>query len=228
METTQMTNSSENKSKFSATFVETIKTIVLAIGICFLVKGTVAEARFIPSSSMEPTLNIDDRVLVEKVSEKMLGRAVNRGDIMVFYPPEIETGVPDNGLLGRFVPFLPENPPAFIKRVVGLPGDRILVKKGVGVYVNGELLRESNVAQPPLYDLKKMSDISGFSMTGQFIQPYSGDNSAIIVPPHHWFMMGDNRNNSADSHVWGFVDENRVVGRACLTFWKSEWLKPFL
>ena len=213
-------------SKLRAALSEAMKTCVLVIGICFLMKGTVAEARYIPSSSMEPTLNINDRVLVEKFSERLLGRSVNRGDIMVFYPPQIETGVPDNGLLGRFIPFLPENPPAFIKRVIGLPGDRILVKKDVGVYVNGELLKESNIPEPPMYDLSKMSDIGGFSMTGKFIRPYAGNDNPIIVPPHQWFVMGDNRNNSADSHVWGFVDQNRAVGRACLTFWKSEWLKP--
>jgi len=214
-----------NTGKFWVYVSEATKTLLLSVGICILVKGTIAEARYIPSSSMEPTLKINDRVLVEKISASLLGRPVKRGDVMVFYPPTIETGVPDNGLLGRFVPLLPENPPAFIKRVIGVPGDRISIKKGVGVFVNGQLLKEPNVPEPPLYNLSKMSDIGGYSMKGQFIRPYANDDSPIIVPAHHWFMLGDNRNNSVDSHVWGFVDQNRAVGRACVTFWKDEWLK---
>src|SRR5271168_4668495 len=113
------------KGKLRAYASEALKTLLLAVAFCTITKGTIAEARYIPSSSMEPTLKINDRILVEKVSAPMLGRSVQRGDIMVFYPPRIETGMPDNGLLGRFVPFLPEKPPAFIKRVVGVPGDCI-------------------------------------------------------------------------------------------------------
>jgi signal peptidase I len=221
----QTENAQDNKGKLRASLIEMIKTLLLAVGICIFIKGTIAEARYIPSSSMEPTLNINDRVLVEKISQPVLGRSVTRGDIMVFYPPSIETGMPDNGLLGRFVPLLPENPPAFIKRVVGVPGDRISIKKGVGVFVNGVLLSEPNVAELPLYDMSKMSDICGTSMKGNFIRPYADDNSPVIVPPHHWFMLGDNRNNSDDSHVWGFVDQERAVGRAVVTFWKGDWLK---
>jgi signal peptidase I len=214
-----------NKHKLRASAIEVVKTLLLALGICIFIKGTIAEARYIPSSSMEPTLNIDDRVLVEKISAPVLGRSVKRGDIMVFYPPAIETGMPDNGLLGRFIPFLPENPPAFIKRVIGLPGDRISIKKGVGVFVNGVLLNEPNVSELPLYNMSKMSDICGYSMTGQFIRPYANDDSPVVVPPNHWFMMGDNRNNSDDSHVWGFVSQERAVGRAVVTFWKGDWFK---
>ena len=201
------------------------KTLLLAVFLCVITKGTIAEARYIPSSSMEPTLKIQDRILVEKVSAPVLQRQVQRGDIMVFYPPTIETGMPDNGLMGRYVPFLPENPPAFIKRVVGVPGDLISIKKDVGVFINGKLQEAPAGTEPPHYNLEKMSDISGYSMTGKFIQPYAGDDSPVVVPPDHWFMLGDNRNNSGDSHVWGFVEQNRAVGRALLTFWKGDWLK---
>ena len=205
-----------------------MKTLLLALGICIITKGTVAEARYIPSSSMEPTLKINDRILVEKISAAVLGRSVKRGDIMVFYPPKIETGMPDNGLLGRFVPLLPENPPAFIKRVIGVPGDRILIKEGVGVFVNGKLFNEPKLTEAPLYSLSKMSDIGGYAMTGKYIRPYAGDDSPIVVPTNCWFMLGDNRNNSGDSHVWGFVKQDRAVGRACVTFWKGDWLKPLI
>lgn len=206
------------------TAIDIAKTCLLAIGLCFLIKGTVAEARYIPSSSMEPTLKIQDRVLVEKLSQPLFGRQIRRGDILVFYPPEIETGVPDNGLLGRFIPILPETPPAFIKRVVGLPGDQIAIKRGVGVFINGKLLSEPNIDKPG-YNLTKMSDIGGYNMKEKPIRPYANDESPIVVPPDHLFMMGDNRNNSDDSHVWGFVESKRVVGRACLTFFKSDWLR---
>jgi signal peptidase I len=222
---TEMETEPDSKDKLRSYAREAMKTLLLALAIFMFTKGTIAEARYIPSSSMEPTLKIDDRILVEKVSAPVLGRSVERGDIMVFYPPRIETGMPDNGLLGRYVPLLPENPPAFIKRVIGVPGDQISIVKGVGVFVNGKLLNEPNVAEPPLYNMSKMSDISGYSMTGQFIQPYANDNSPVVVPPNHWFMLGDNRNNSGDSHVWGFVEQNRAVGRACVTFWKGDWLK---
>ena len=75
---------------------ESLKLAVMAIGIFALLKGTIAEARYIPSSSMEPNLKINDRVLVEKLSNSVMGRPIQRGDILVFYPPAIETGVPDN------------------------------------------------------------------------------------------------------------------------------------
>ncbi len=202
-----------------------MKTLLLAAAICLFTKGTIAEARYIPSSSMEPTLNINDRILVEKLSAPVLGRSVQRGDIMVFYPPRIETGMPDNGLLGRYVPLLPENPPAFIKRVIGVPGDRISIVKGVGVYINGKLLDEPYVKEPAQYNMAKMSDIGGYAMTGQLIQPYANDNSPVIVPKEQWFLLGDNRNHSGDSHVWGFVRQDRAVGRALITFWKGEWIK---
>ncbi|MBS2003383.1 MAG: signal peptidase I [Candidatus Obscuribacterales bacterium] len=206
--------------------VESIKYVLVVLGIMTLLKGTIAEARFIPSGSMEPNLNIQDRVLVEKL-DGVLGRDVQRGDILVFYPPPIETGVPDNGLLGRYIPFVPENPPAFIKRVIGLPGDVIKIEHGVGVLVNDQLLKIDG-ATTPEYDLSNLGDIQGYNMRGKWIRPYGASTKEIVVPPNSFFMMGDNRNASADSHVWGFVSKDRVVGRACLVFWKQEWLRSLL
>jgi signal peptidase I len=210
---------------------EACRTFFLTLTLFVFIKGTIAEARYIPSPSMVPTLGINDRVLVEKLSSSLLGRKIKRGDILVFYPPAIESGIPDGARLQiqRFIPFMPEHPAAFVKRVIGLPGDRIVVQRGVGVFINGKLLDESRyVAEVPAYDLQTLADIRGFSDTGQYIEPYGDDDSPIVVPPGKLFMMGDNRNNSADSHVWGFVDQNRVVGRACLTFWKGEWLQNIL
>jgi signal peptidase I len=206
--------------------LETLKYIAIVVFMTTVLKGTVAEARYIPSGSMEPNLNVQDRVLVEKVSNTF-GRPVQRGDILVFYPPAIETGLPDNGLLGRYIPFIPESPQAFIKRVIGLPGDVIRIESGVGVSVNGKILDVPG-ATTPEYDLSKLGDIQGYSMKGQFIRPFADSTKEIVVPENSYFMMGDNRNSSADSHVWGFVTSDRVVGRACLVFWKQAWLQSLL
>ena len=216
----------KKKSDKTSGIVELLKYVFMVVCIMTLLKGTIAEARFIPSGSMEPNLNIQDRVLVEKVGT-VFGREVQRGDILVFYPPQIETGVPDNGLLGRYIPFVPESPPAFIKRVIGLPGDVITIEHGVGVSVNGKPYDVAG-ATTPEYDLTKLGDIQGYSMKGTYIRPYGASRKAIVVPQGSYFMMGDNRNASADSHVWGFVSQDRVVGRACLVFWKQEWLQSLL
>jgi signal peptidase I len=128
-------------------------------------------------------------------------------------------------IMGRLtgLPFLPYEP-AFIKRVIGLPGDHIRIVHGQGVFINGQRLDETGyIKEVPNYDLNVMGDIGGRATDGTEIRPY-GDpahiNDPIIVEPGHLFMMGDNRNNSEDSHVWGFLDEKRVVGRACLLFWR--------
>jgi len=208
---------------------EVVQTLLMAFVIFLVVKAFIAEARFIPSSSMEPTLNIDDRILVEKLTSRFFGRQVERGDIIVFFPPEIETGIPDNPLLQSVggLPFIQEGPPVFVKRVVGLPGDTITVKKDVGVFINGKLLEEKYTAEPASYDLETLGDIGGTSSTHQIIQPYGESGAPIVVPDGQLFMMGDNRNHSADSHVWGFLDQKRIVGRSCAVFWQSKWLKMF-
>lgn len=205
---------------------EVVQTFLIGLVICLFLRGTIAEARFIPSGSMKPTLKVDDRILVQKVT-KFFGDKFKHGDIVVFYPPKVETEVYEESRLGQFIPFVPENPPAFVKRVIGLPGDTISIVQGKGVFLNGKHLDEPYVAEPPLYDRMQMDSISGVNLKGNFIRPYAGDSSSIVVPEGHLFVLGDNRNASADSHVWGFVSQERVVGKVCLVFWKKEWLKAF-
>jgi signal peptidase I len=89
---------------------------------------------------------------------------------------------------------------AFIKRVIGLPGNTIEVKNG-RVYVDRELITESYIAEPPNYGM-----------------------SPMVVPPDQLFVMGDNRNNSNDSHVWGFLPQRNIIGHACFRFWPLERL----
>jgi signal peptidase I len=219
---------SQDKLGFLKGFVrEIIELVVVTLILLIAIRGLIGEARYIPSASMEPTLQINDRLIVEKISGH-LGQPIKRGDILVFYPPPAEMGGRDLGndpltLLGRWtgLPFLP-NDPAFIKRVIGLPGDHIRIQAGVGVFINGQLLDESSyIKEIPDYDLNILGDISGRNITNQFIHPYAANASdPIIVPPGHLFMMGDNRNNSEDSHVWGFLDQKRVIGRAWVLIWR--------
>ena len=183
------------------------------------------EARYIPSQAMIPTLNVEDRIIVEK-SNRFGIRKLKRGDIVLFYPPPSE--MPEgkdlsndiSHVLGRLtgLPFLPYEP-AFIKRVIGVPGDTIKVVNGVGVFVNDKQLDQPYVNETPAYDLKLLGDIG---MTGR--TPYSGRppftpeqaRQPIVVGRDQLFVMGDNRNNSQDSHVWGFLSSHRVIGRAWL------------
>lgn len=209
-----------------------VVTLILLIGI----RWALAEARYIPSSSMEPTLQIEDRILVEKLSGHF-HKPFQRGEILVFYPPASEMGGQDLSndplhFLGRLtgLPLFPFEP-AFIKRVIGLPGDTIRVVKGVGVYINGQLLDESSyIKEKPNYDLTIMSDIGTTGRHPYLRRPiFPAEIAAqqIRVPENSLFMMGDNRNCSQDSHVWGFLDQNRVIGRACLVFWRRLFPSPY-
>lgn len=162
-------------------WVEALQTIGLSVLLAFGIRTYVAEARYIPSGSMEPTLQINDRLIIEKLSYDF--EPPQRGDIVVFHPPE-QLNQKD----------------AFIKRVIGLPGDTVEVKDG-RVYVNGEALSESYIAAPPDYLL-----------------------GPTEVPADAYLVLGDNRNRSFDSHYWGFVPKDHILGRAVFRFWPPDRL----
>jgi len=159
--------------------LEVVKTVATAAVLAFGIRTFVAEARYIPSSSMEPTLEINDRLIIEKVSYHF--KDPQRGDVVVFNPTEAlkQQNFTD----------------AFIKRVIGLPGDTVEVKGG-RVYVNGEILREKYIEEDPEYDY-----------------------GPVTVPENQYLVLGDNRNNSYDSHYWGFVPKENLIGKAMVRFW---------
>ncbi|MGA8533412.1 MAG: signal peptidase I [Candidatus Tumulicola sp.] len=179
----------------------------------------VARTYYIPSGSMLPTLQIHDVLLVDKFEYRF--HEPHRGDIVVFPPP---------------VP----TPDDFIKRVIGLPGDRLNVRAGA-VYVNGVALKEPYVAEKPDYALQVrdygiyVRDGDGWQRldpASANIPPRSQWTAPDRIPPHCFMMFGDNRNDSEDSHVWGFAQDSGrfgsgartgepagFTGRAFLIFW---------
>jgi signal peptidase I len=163
-------------------WLEILKTIGLAAVLSVGIRTFVAEARYIPSSSMEPTLQINDRLIIEKMSYRF--HQPKRGDVVVFNATKaLETeGYHD----------------AFIKRIIGLPGDEVKVVNGE-VIVNNEFLREAYIKEAPNYDF-----------------------GPVIVPEDQYLVLGDNRNNSYDSHYWGFVPRDKFIGRASVRFWPPD------
>jgi signal peptidase I len=172
----------QTKKKKESGLRNAIEWVVIIGGaflVAFVVKTFLIQAFFIPSGSMLPTLHEDDRVLVNKLSYDL--HDVHRGDLIVFERPEGETAGQIKDL---------------IKRVVGLPGERIEARDG-HVYVDGQRLDEPYLAD-------------GTETTN--LQPQT-------VPEGHVFVMGDNRGDSMDSRVFHAIDEDLIVGRAFVRVW---------
>jgi len=177
------TATSEEKSRVGARWRQGTWLLVpgVALVLALLVRGLVVEPRLIVSESMRPTLDVGDRLLMEKVSYRL--HPPRSGDIVVFTP-----------LLRAERPGALQLD-AHIKRVIGLPGQVVQVHEG-RVLIDGQPLPEPYVAEPPAYEW-----------------------GPARVPEDMLFVMGDNRNVSSDSHVWGFLPRSHVLGRACLRFW---------
>jgi signal peptidase I len=195
----------ESQSKpTSQSFFENIKVLAIALVIALLVRTFVAEPRYIPSGSMMPTMLVNDRFIAEKLSYRF--RDPMAGEIVIFSAPEALQKMANYG-----------SDQVLIKRVIGLPGDRIAVHGGK-VSVNGKALTESYIQEAPDYDCPATAAVVE-SKTTAFCRSVAMDSSeSFEVPLGNYFVMGDNRNNSADSHVWGFLPKQNVIGRAWLRF----------
>jgi signal peptidase I len=155
-------------------------------------------------ASMWPTIVENDVVHVEDLP---LGSPISRFDIVMFLPPAVDSVHIGLGEKERFV-----------KRVIGLPGERIEIVEGVGVMVDGGVLREQlHVANKAEYSLKILGDIGGMmAQDRDDVRPYFGtasESEPIVVPDGNYFVLGDNRNFSVDSHVFGFVTRESIEGR---------------
>lgn len=186
----------ESKSLIREVVEMVFLTLILIVGI----RNLLGEPRWIPTESMVPTLVEGDRLFIEKVSISLHKK--NRGDILVFYPPQIKLKHDPWSEFTRAIGFL-NNDVAYIKRLIGMPGDIIEVKEGVGVFINGKLLDEPYVAEIANRNC---------GTEAQYCGP-------LKIPEGNYFMMGDNRNNSQDSRFWGPLPDDRVIGKAYFKFW---------
>ena len=191
--------------------VELVVIVAVAIGLAILIQAFLVKPYKIPSGSMEPTLDVGQRVLVQRVTHR-LGSDPERGDVVVFHPPAGADGVPgacgapvpEGSPCGRPTPGRSEQ--TFIKRVVATGGDTVAVRDGL-VVLNGRV-------QPAPY-------AADCGDGGSCDLP-----NAIRVPEDMVFLMGDNRGNSDDSRYWGPVPVDWVIGEAFATYWPPDRIGP--
>ncbi|MCL4466991.1 MAG: signal peptidase I [Chloroflexi bacterium] len=185
-----------------STVREVFETIVLTVLIFLLVRAVVQNFK-VEGHSMEPTLFDGQYLLINKA----IYWEVDLSPLARFFPQAVNAEQPKVVLFreperGDIVVFrAPQSPDRdYIKRVIGVPGDRVEVK-GDKVYVNGTALSEPYIVDAPQYDYPPTT-----------------------VPPDSYFVLGDHRNNSSDSHVWGMVPRDNMVGVAWVSYWPpAQW-----
>lgn len=193
---------------------EVIETVVFVVVMVIIIRFFIGEIRWIPSESMVPTLVKKDKIIVERYSRFFT--KPQRGDIMVFYPPSTKLSRKPIPLLSRLTGVLC-NDVAYIKRVVGLPGDKLEIKfekdGSAYVYINDEKYEEDYIKS--VYEFTPCANEHLIMIAPGSVAkcgPYT-------IPEDNYFMMGDNRGDSLDSRYWGTVTSDRFVGRAVAIFW---------
>lgn len=159
---------------------ELVEIMLIAFALSWVLRTYVIEARKVPTGSMLPTIQLEDRVIVDKFFFKRIDK-ISHGDIIVFHPPPSAHATED-----------------FIKRVVGLAGDKLEIRNRT-TYINDQPLYEP-------YVLEKSKN----------------DFGPIVIPADTVFVMGDNRNNSADSREWGFLPVQNITGRSLFRYWPMD------
>ncbi|WP_288262585.1 signal peptidase I [uncultured Prochlorococcus sp.] len=173
--------------------IKDLKNLLIWISIALIIRWQVIEPRWIPSGSMLPTLQIQDKILVEKITPKIISKSnlsKLKNKIVVFNVPEqlINAGYESNT--------------ALIKRVIGIPGDKVEVRQG-NLYIN-DIVQDNNV----------------------FDQNINYSIGPFIVPDESLWVMGDNRNNSMDSHIWGYLPYEKIIGKAIFRYWPLNKIGP--
>ena len=195
----QVSDNNSAQQSDNSWFGELARTVVLSIVLALGIRTFVAEARWIPSGSMEPTLNGTpdqwkaDKIIVDKLKYRF--SRPQRGDIVVFSPTQTLQNE--------------QYKDAFIKRIVALPGEKVQLKDGQ-VYINNQPLKELSYLSS-----EQRTEIDVCTSPTQ--QAYLAQPQTI--PPDSYLVLGDNRNSSYDSRCWGVVPRENIIGRAVLRFW---------
>ncbi len=215
-------------------FIDNIKTLFYALIIALIIRSIIIQPFYIPSSSMEPNLLVGDRLFVTKYSYgyskhsfpfsppifngRILSTVPNRGDVIVFKTPS-------------------DNRTDYIKRLIGLPGDLIQFIDGDLFINNNQVLKSRISTNDKIYCGNKILPVNTFEEklpnSVKYVSVYSSEytfqnTDKFIVPPKHYFFLGDNRDCSKDSRFLstvGYVHENNLVGKARFIFFSSDYRK---
>ena len=194
-------STTKKKKSTSGSLLELVLIVATALALALGIQAFLVKPYRIPSESMEPTLQVGQRVLVNRIGTRFTDPKV--GDVIVFHPPQgsqdNRCGVPPVAGRACSLPTRGRSDVNFIKRVVGAPGDRISI-------VDGRVIR------------------NGRPTVEKFIKPCTGGEECsfpkpITVPKDYYFMMGDNRGSSDDSRFWGPVPKKWIIGAAFATYW---------
>ena len=187
--------------------VELVVIVAVALGLALGIQAFLVKPYRIPSESMEPTLDVGQRVLVNRIGSRFTDPEV--GDVVVFHPPRgadtNECGAPKPQDQACALPTQERSNVNFIKRVVGVPGDRIRIING-HVIRNGKREKDSYISNTCANNVNRGCTLP----------------TPITIPPGHWFMMGDNRGESDDSRFWGPVPRKSIIGGAFATYWPPD------
>ncbi len=200
------------KAQTKAFLKDTLDMVVFVLVAVTVIRFFIGELRLIPSESMVPTIIPRDRVVVDRASRFF--RTPQRGEIMVFYPPSTDLKYNPWALFKRYVGIGCDDI-AYIKRVIGLPHDKIEIKETEdGSYK--VLINDIPLNEPYIYDK--------FDYLTCNKDMYCGP---MTLGDDEYFMMGDNRGNSKDSRYWGSIKKDRFIGRAVLLFWPLNRINIF-
>lgn len=202
----------------------TVRMLLEIVVIALFIVTFISQPTRIASASMYPTLKVGDLLFLDKqsygsgtrpsVMEALLPpEQIHRGDIIVFH-------------------YSVDPSLSLVKRVIGLPGDHIRMHKGL-VFLNGTPLQEPYTYYLPSLPNRYRDDFPDVHDPNPNVDPHwwiqmrhSVVDGEIIVPPDHYFVLGDNRNNSEDSRYWGFVPKNAIIGRPLLVYFSSAGAAP--
>jgi signal peptidase I len=199
----------KTKKPLARSVAELVVIVAIALGMALAIQAFIVKPYEIPSASMLPTLRINQRILVNRLGTHFSSPHV--GDIYVFHPPASETcanphegenNLGQDGTAACDVPQTRESSQTYVKRVVGLPGDRLSIR-------NGDVIR------------------NGVPERSSFTVPCNGGGECnfrqtITVPKGDYYMMGDNRPDSLDSRFWGPVPKGWLIGKAFFTYWPPD------